>query len=289
DLLKSRGWAGGMDIFPLFGELPPAQQDQAVESRGRRKIVVATNVAETSLTIDGVRVVIDAGLARMAAFDVRRGINTLTVQKISQAASEQRAGRAGRTAAGVAVRLWSEREHAERRAQEVPEVRRMDLAEVVLTLKACGVVDLDAFRWFEKPGEEALAVADRILCLLGAVDAESGEITGTGQMMTRFPLHPRQARVLIAGAGYGCLNEVALAIALSQGRGIFRRGLRGDQQGARAFAAKSDTSDYVPQLRAWQFAEGKRFDGRDCAELGVNAGAAREAGALVKEVLGICK
>ena len=122
--------------LPLYGELPPAEQDAALASYSKRKAIVATNVAETSLTIEGVRVVIDSGQARIARFDPRRGINTLLIEKISRASADQRAGRAGRTAPGRCLRLWTEREHVERPAQELPEVKRLDLAEVVLTLES---------------------------------------------------------------------------------------------------------------------------------------------------------
>ena len=138
-------------VLPLHGELPPAEQDAALARYQKRRAIVATNVAETSLTIDGVRVVIDSGLARMARFDPRRGINTLLVEKISRASADQRAGRAGRTAPGHCLRLWTEREHLDRAAQELPEVKRLDLAEVVLTLKASGVEDIGDFRWLEPP------------------------------------------------------------------------------------------------------------------------------------------
>ena len=115
--------------LPLYGELPPAEQDAALDEYEKRKVIVATNVAETSLTIDGVRVVIDSGQARVARFDPRRGINTLFIEKISRASADQRAGRAGRTAPGHCLRLWTESEHLERAAQELPEVKRLDLAE----------------------------------------------------------------------------------------------------------------------------------------------------------------
>ena len=122
-------------MLPLYGELTPEKQDAAVSRQSRRKIVVATNVAETSVTIDGVRVVIDSGLARVADYDARRGINTLTVQKISRASAEQRAGRAGRTAPGICLRLWSESDHARRDEMQAPEVHRLDLCEAVLFLR----------------------------------------------------------------------------------------------------------------------------------------------------------
>ena len=151
--------------LPLHGELPPNEQDAAVlrVPGGPRKVVVATNVAETSLTIDGVRVVIDAGLARVGRFDPYRGINTLLIEKISRAAADQRAGRAGRTAPGRCLRLWTEAEHRDRPAQETPEVKRLDLAEVALTLKASGVDDLHAFRWLEPPESRALDRAENLL------------------------------------------------------------------------------------------------------------------------------
>ena len=162
---ESRGFL----LLPLHGELPPRDQDAAVARYDQRKVVVATNVAETSLTIDGIRCVIDSGLARIPRYDPYRGINTLLIEKISRASADQRAGRAGRTAPGVCLRLWSREEHAHRPQQELPEVKRLDLAEVVLTLKAAGVEDLRKFRWLEPPEEQALAHAEELLTDLGAL------------------------------------------------------------------------------------------------------------------------
>jgi ATP-dependent helicase HrpB len=155
--------------FPLHGELPPEQQDRAVARHEARKIIVSTNVAETSLTIDGVTTVIDCGLARVARFDPHRGINTLLIEKISAASADQRAGRAGRTSPGVCVRLWTAREHGQRAPQELPEVRRLDLSEVVLTLKASGIDDLANFPWLERPEPKALERAELLLADLGAI------------------------------------------------------------------------------------------------------------------------
>lgn len=121
-------------VLPLHGELPPDKQDAAVAQYDKRKVVVATNVAETSLTIDGIRIVIDSGLARISRFDPHRGINTLLIEKISRASADQRAGRAGRTAPGICQRLWSEKDHTHRAAQETPEIRRVDLSETLLQL-----------------------------------------------------------------------------------------------------------------------------------------------------------
>src|SRR5262249_16667413 len=134
-------------LLPLHGELAAREQDAAVARYDRRKVVVATNVAETSLTIEGIRCVIDSGLARIPRYDPFRGTNTVLVEKISRAAANQRAGRAGRTGPGMCLRLWSEDEHVHRSEHELPEVKRLDLAEVILTLKASGVDDLRRFRW----------------------------------------------------------------------------------------------------------------------------------------------
>ena len=135
----------GCAILPLHGELPASEQDKAVARTGKRKIIVSTNVAETSLTIDGVTMVVDAGLARVARYDPHRGINTLFIEKISRASADQRSGRAGRTAPGLCLRLWTERDHTLRAAAELPEIKRLDLAETVLSLKAAGVRHLANF------------------------------------------------------------------------------------------------------------------------------------------------
>ena len=160
-------------VLPLHGELAPSDQDAAVARYEKRKIVVATNVAETSLTIDGVRLVVDSGLARIPRFDPYRGINTLLIEKISRAAADQRTGRAGRTAPGHCLRLWTAHEQEARPFQELAEVKRLDLSEVVLTLKASGVVDVKNFRWLEAPETRALARAETLLADLGAIDNRS--------------------------------------------------------------------------------------------------------------------
>ena len=189
--LGLRPEARGCAILPLHGELSPRDQDAAVTPGDRRRIIVSTNVAETSLTIEGVRLVVDSGLARVARFDPYRGIDTLWIEKISQASAAQRAGRAGRMAPGVCLRLWTEREHIERPARDIAEIRRVDLAETLLMLKASGCPDAKAFPWFEAPEERTLARAETLLRDLGAADEQTGAITGTGRRMLACPLHPR--------------------------------------------------------------------------------------------------
>lgn len=274
--------------LPLHGELPPREQDAALAAYDKRKAIVATNVAETSLTIPGIRVVIDSGLARISRFDPRRGINTLLVEKISRASADQRAGRAGRTAPGVCLRLWSEREHLERPPHELPEVKRLDLAEVVLTLKASGVKNVGAFRWLEAPAPRAVERAEQLLEDLAATDANG--ITGTGRAMLRFPVHPRYARMLIAAQQERCVRAIALIAALTQGRSLLRRaeGRQMREERDDLFGGET-TSDLFVLLRAFRFAENNGFDARRCARIGVNAGAAREAAQLFEQFLGIAR
>src|ERR1700744_2995344 len=214
EAMRNTSTAKNYIVLPLHGELQPKDQDAAVARYDRPKVVVATNVAETSITIDGVKLVIDSGLARIARYDANRGINTLLVEKISQANAQQRTGRAGRTAAGHCIRLWSRSEHDERAPHELSEIRRLDLAEVVLTLKASGVNDLRKFRWLEKPDEISLTHAEELLTDLGAI-GHDGQITPVGRKMLAFPLHPRYARMLLAAQEYGCVHKACLVAALT--------------------------------------------------------------------------
>lgn len=278
-------------ILPLHGELPPAEQDAAVATYAhRRKAVVATNVAETSLTIDGVRIVIDSGLARIARFDPYRGINTLLVERISRASADQRAGRAGRTAPGHCLRLWTELEHADRPPQETPEVRRLDLAEVVLTLKASGVDDVPGFRWLEPPERKSLDRAETLLADLGALDRATGAITATGQRMLAYPVHPRYGRMLLAAAEWDCVRPVALLAALTQSRNLLTR-----HEGKPVEQAREDVlgaeheSDFFLLMRAFKYAENARFDPGRCKRLGIHALAARQAGELFEQFLKIAE
>ena len=279
-------------VLPLHGELPPSEQDAALAHYEKRRAIVATNVAETSLTIDGVRVVIDSGLARIARFDARRGINTLLVEKISRASAEQRAGRAGRTTPGHCLRLWTEREHLDRALQELPEVKRLDLAEVVLTLKASGVEEIGGFRWLEPPDPQALARAEQILVDLGALhpaDATSS-VTPLGRRMLAFPVHPRYARMLLAAQEYHCVPAVALIAALTQGRNLLRRLESKQAREDREDLLGSDAeSDLFILMRAFRYAENNQFDSQRCARLGINAGAAREAAQLTEQFLAIAR
>jgi ATP-dependent helicase HrpB len=281
DSLGARDFA----FHALHGELPPAEQDAAVTPGGKRKVIVSTNVAETSLTIDGVRVVIDSGLARVARFDPHRGINTLLIEKISRASAQQRLGRAGRTAPGHGVRLWTEREQEQRAAQTLPEIRRLELSGALLTLKASGIDDLEAFPWVEPPEPKSFSRAMQLLHDLGALDHYHA-LTTIGRRMASFPAHPRYARMLLAAHELGCVRSAALIAALSQSRGILLR-----SEGKRMDEAREDIlggegeSDFFMLMRAWRFAQGRQFDMQRCRPLGIHAGGAREVAGTLDQLL----
>jgi ATP-dependent helicase HrpB len=281
DNLGARDFA----FHALHGELPPVEQDAAVGPSQKRKVIVSTNVAETSLTIDGVRVVIDSGLARVARFDPHRGINTLLIEKISRASAQQRLGRAGRTAPGHGVRLWPQQEHEQRPAQTLPEIRRLELSGALLTLKASGIDDLDAFPWVERPEEKSFSRAMQLLHDLGALDHDQ-KLTAVGRRMAGFPTHPRYARMLLAAQDLGCVRAAALIAALSQSRNILLRseGKRMDETREDILGGEGE-SDFFTLMRAWRFAQGRQFDMQRCRPLGIHAGSAREVAGTLDQLL----
>lgn len=279
----------GFILLPLHGELPARDQDAAVARYDHPKVVVATNVAETSLTIDGIQLVIDSGLARIPSYDPHRGINTLFIEKISQASADQRAGRAGRTAPGRCIRLWSQAEHQERPVHQLPEIKRLDLAEVVLTLKAAGVTDLRQFRWLEPPNEFSLAGAEVLLADLGALDHQN-HITPLGRKMLAFPAHPRYSRMLLAAQQYRCVHQAALIAALTQGRDLLLRNTSKEVKAYREdLLGEQAPSDFWILMRAWSYAVKNDFRLDACKKLGIHAQTARQVGPLHQQFLAIAE
>jgi ATP-dependent helicase HrpB len=276
---------GRCAVLPLHGELPAAEQDRAVNRSHGRKVIVSTNVAETSLTIDGVTLVVDSGLARVARHDPNRGINTLLIEKISAASAAQRAGRAGRTAPGLCVRLWTERDHTRRPLRELSEIKRLDLAETLLSLKAAGVGDLQAFRWIEPPEVQALERAETLLRDLGALDSV-GDITKIGRRMLNFPVHPRYARMFIAAEELGCVRSAALIAALTQTRSML---LRVDKktEDERAEIFSGGTSDFLVLMRVFEWARSRDFRMNECRTLGIHSDSARQVAKLFEQFLDI--
>ncbi len=273
-------FAHGVDarVVPLHSSLTLAEQQAALSPSGRRKIILSTNIAETSVTIDGVDLVIDSGLVRLLKNDPRHGIDRLETERVSQYSAKQRAGRAGRLGPGRAIRLWSAGEQASLPRAPLPEIRRVDLASTILELRAWGVRDPGAFGWFEAPGGPAIRRAEALLASLGALSDENGTLTETGKMLLALPTHPRVARILLAASDVGRLKEGAVLAALLEERDIVRRedmlggGAPRDRQ-----ARDVGPSDLLHRLDLYQEAE----------EVGFRRGAVSAIGCDPQAVLAV--
>ena len=277
-------------LLPLHGDLPAEEQDRAFQSFPNRKVVVATNVAETSITIDGIRHVVDAGLARVARYEAERGIQTLTIEPISRASADQRAGRAGRTAPGICWRLWTESAHLDRPSKNTPEIQRADLAEVVLLLHSLGIRKASQFDWLDCPEIAAVERAEQLLITLGALIPVKGEerqhsignsgsdLTPIGRKMLRLPMHPRYSRMLVEASRRNCVPSAALCAALTGGRDLLVRLGREDGhiKEARELFEASRESDFHTLMRAFQFARNAHFEVGTCRRHGIHAQTARQ-------------
>ena len=223
-LVRERVQDASVDIVPLFGALDAAVQDRAIAPPppGRRKVVLATSIAETSLTIEGVRIVVDSGLARVPRYEPDIGLTRLETVRASRAAVDQRRGRAGRTAPGICYRLWDEPQTASLAAYTVPEILSADLSSLVLDLAQWGVHDLATLSFLDPPPLPALTEARNLLRELGALDGD-GRITDEGRKLRALALPPRLARMIVDAAGFGMAREAADIAAI-----LTERGLGGD-------------------------------------------------------------
>ncbi len=212
-------WAAarGVEVAMLHGDLPAVEQDRAVTPGPRRKVILATNVAESSITVEGVRVVIDSGLARVAGDSPWSGLPTLKVARVSQASARQRAGRAGRTGPGRVIRLYTLEDFQRRAASETPEIRRRELSRLCLDLAAMGIAEADGLEWLDAPPPEALEAARGVLRELGAV-TDHGGLTALGAKMARLPLAPRLGRMVVEGVRRGAGEAAGRAAAWLSGR-----------------------------------------------------------------------
>jgi ATP-dependent helicase HrpB len=206
----------GRIVLPLYGDLSAAEQDRTIAPATQPKLVLATNVAESSITIDGVTTVIDSGLARIATHSEWTGLPTLKIGRISKASARQRAGRAARTAAGRAVRLYSQTDYETRAEYETPEIIRGDLAQLCLTLRAMGIEDSDQLEWLDTPPANAMKNAELLLDLLGATQEEA-------RKLMRFPLHPRLSRMISAATERGAGEAACITAALLGSGGRHRQ------------------------------------------------------------------
>ncbi len=252
-------------ILPLYGDLPPERQDAVLRPLDRRKVVLATNVAETSVTVDGVTAVVDSGLVRRLRYNPATGLDRLELGRVSRASADQRAGRAGRQAPGLCLRLWGEWEHPALPERETPEIRRVDLTGPALQLLAWGEGDLASFDWFEAPDPAALTAATDLLHRLGATGPHG--LTAIGTAMARLPAHPRLARLLLEGHRLGHPREAALLAALLAERDPFPRAPRSARGTGPRRSSRSDLLDRLDALEA--------FEHRDRSGPDLNVGAAR--------------
>lgn len=207
-------------ILPLFGDLPPGEQERAIlpDPGGARKVVLSTNIAETSVTIEGVRIIIDSGLHKVSRSDAP-GTMSLRTERITRDSSDQRAGRAGRTAPGVCIRLWSEQEHHALRPFREPEILRVDLAPALLDLAAWGVVNTAVFSWITKPSPAALKSAQKLLTEIGAI-SQGGSITAEGKVLAELGTHPLLGKLAVSARALGLEAVAAKLLAIIEERDI---------------------------------------------------------------------
>lgn len=283
EILENVNWMRGREVYALHGQLTPEDQALAVDKGNTPRVIVSTNIAETSLTIEGVRAVVDSGTAREARWDPVRGLSTLHVVPISRAQADQRAGRAGRLGPGKCVRLWSEADHRRRSAFPAPEVHRADISAAFLHLLAWGAVGqegLRRFAWPDSPTEAQFTQAWQLLVNLGAVSSK-GELTSIGREMMRYPLPPVTARMLVAGQENRCEAEMAAIAALLQSESIAMNSGLHD-----SLRHEDDFTDFQAEWRALERAEQLRGDTAACTALGIMARAAREIRAAYHQLAG---
>lgn len=250
-----------VEVLPLHGRLDLKEQARAIRPLDRRKVVLSTNVAESSLTIAGVTAVVDSGLARELRFDRGRGVDVLELGRVSRASATQRAGRAGRTGPGRCYRLWTAAEERGMRAHSLPDVQRVDLCGPALSVRAFAGRDPAEFGWFEAPPADALRRADDLLVMLGAISGGDGALTARGRELLAMPLHPRLGATVTAGRELGCAAAAATAaVLLSDVDGLGR-----DRAGADLHAA----------VEAFLLAEERGFPEHLCREFGSFPWAAR--------------
>lgn len=248
----------GAEVLPLFSRLSQAEQDRIFEGHTGRRIVLATNVAETSLTVPGIRYVIDAGTARVKRYSFRSKVEQLLVEPISQAAANQRAGRCGRVADGICIRLYDDADFLARPAFTDPEILRSSLAGVILRMKSLGLGDVVNFPFLEAPTGRAIADGYQLLAELGAV-TERGDITPMGQELSRLPLDPRVGRMILEARARGAVAEVLVIASALSVQDVRDRPIEAQQQADQQHAKFDDEkSEFSGYLRLWKWLQDAR-------------------------------
>ena len=244
----------GTEILPLFARLSSEEQDRIFRpSTSGRRVVLATNVAETSLTVPGIRYVVDTGLARVKRYSYRNKVEQLQVEPISQASANQRAGRCGRVADGICIRLYAEEDFLKRPRFTDPEILRSSLASVILRMKSLGLGDVARFPFVEPPAGSAIADGMQLLAELNAVD-ERNELTTVGRQLAKLPLDPRVARMLLAARDQQCLAEVLIIAAALSVQDPRERPLEAQDAADQAHRRHADErSDFLTLVKLWNF------------------------------------
>jgi ATP-dependent helicase HrpA len=251
DVLRGRPLKGA-ELLPLYGRLSMEEQARIFRPGGARRVVLATNVAETSLTVPGIRYVVDAGLARVNRYSYRNKVEQLLTEPVSQASANQRAGRCGRVAAGVCVRLYSEEDYRSRPEYSEPEILRSSLASVILRMKALGLTDVETFPFLDPPQPRMIADGYQVLAELGAVDEEN-RLTPVGRKLARFPIDPRIARMILAAEREGCLAEVLVIAAVLETDDPRERPFERAEAADRAHDRfRDEQSDFTSLLKLWE-------------------------------------
>ncbi|MFU8820402.1 MAG: ATP-dependent RNA helicase HrpA [Gammaproteobacteria bacterium] len=284
----------GVEVLPLYGRLSTSEQDRIFRREGRRRIVLATNVAETSLTVPGIRYVVDSGLARISRYSYRSKIQRLQIEPISQASAWQRRGRCGREAEGICIRLYDQADHDARPEYTDPEIRRTNLASVILQMETLGLGAIDAFPFLDPPDHRFISDGYRLLRELGAVD-EQRAITDLGRRLARLPVDPRLGRMLIAAGQLGCLREIlVIAAGLSIRDPRERPAEAAGTADERHAAFRDARSDFLSLLKLWDaWQERRKHDSgsaqrRWCRDNFLSFLRLREWQDVHRQLLGIC-
>jgi ATP-dependent RNA helicase HrpA len=240
-------------ILPLFARLSAPEQQRVFQRLPQRRVVLSTNVAETSLTIPGIVYVVDAGVARVNRYSVRTGVSQLLVEPISKASADQRKGRCGRTESGVCFRLYEEQDYESRPAHTDPEIKRVSLAGVILRMKALRLGDIERFPFLDPPQQRAITEGYRVLEELGAIE-DDGRLTALGEQLGKLPVDPRLGRMILGGRDEGALREVliiAAALGLQDPRDRPQAAQQRADEAHRQF--KDEGSDFASYLKLWSF------------------------------------
>lgn len=275
--ILSSPWSKNLEVRPLYGDLSPEKQDRALMPADRRRIIVSTNIAETSLTIEGIKIVIDCGKAKKMSYDSSRGINALLSEPICRSSADQRAGRAGRLGPGFCLRFWSKAEHVDRIEFDIPEITAIDLSEIYLNLAKFNL-KLEHINLLEPVSSVSIDYAKQKLRNLGAMNDQEN-LTEHGIEMAQLPINPTWAHALLVAKRNKMESVIALVLAMLEGRPLIQSNSLGD-----FFPLRNPRSDVYCLLLAFEEGARRNFSVPECRKLGIHAGRCREAELLAREL-----